>query len=147
MFHLIISYSRQTPKPCHCPKRSTDIVFPPLGIITWQRCTSFFCDEGTHLLPNTNHVYYSLQSILPFGNTDVSRYILVLDTSIFAKGNMGRREYCIFLESLLCKHISGQNIQLQTSRKFRSTSCGQCRDQIHRTLPWRSTSAIEIYQH
>jgi hypothetical protein len=35
---------------------------------------------------------YFLRSILPFANTDVSRHILMLDTSVFAKGNMGQRE-------------------------------------------------------
>jgi hypothetical protein len=30
--------------------------------------------------------------ILPFANTNVSSHILVRDTSIFAKGNMDRRE-------------------------------------------------------
>jgi hypothetical protein len=36
---------------------------------------------------------YSLQPILFIVNIDVSRHILVLDTSVFAKCNMGRREY------------------------------------------------------
>jgi hypothetical protein len=35
---------------------------------------------------------YSLRSILPFANTDISRHILVLDASVFTKGNMGQRE-------------------------------------------------------
>jgi hypothetical protein len=34
-----------------------------------------------------------LRPILPFTNTDVSRHILVLDTAVFANGNMGQREY------------------------------------------------------
>jgi hypothetical protein len=45
----------------------------------------------------TGHKYtYSLRPILPLINTDVSRHILVLDTSIFAKGNMEQREYLSF---------------------------------------------------
>jgi hypothetical protein len=36
---------------------------------------------------------YSLRPILLFANIDVSRHILVVDTSILAKSNMGRREY------------------------------------------------------
>jgi hypothetical protein len=36
---------------------------------------------------------YSLRPILLFANKNVSRHILVLDTSILAKSNMGRREY------------------------------------------------------
>jgi hypothetical protein len=36
---------------------------------------------------------YSLRSIILFANTNVSRHILVVDTSILAKSNMGRREY------------------------------------------------------
>jgi hypothetical protein len=36
---------------------------------------------------------YSLRPIILFANTDVSRHILVIDTSVFAKSNMGRREY------------------------------------------------------
>jgi hypothetical protein len=38
-------------------------------------------------------LYYSLRSIILFVNIDVSRYILVVDTSVLAKSNMGRREY------------------------------------------------------
>jgi hypothetical protein len=40
---------------------------------------------------------YSLRPIILFANTDVSRHILVVDTSVFAKSNMGRREYYTFL--------------------------------------------------
>jgi hypothetical protein len=36
---------------------------------------------------------YSLRSIILFANVDVSRHILVEDTSVLAKSNMGRREY------------------------------------------------------
>jgi hypothetical protein len=36
---------------------------------------------------------YSLRSIILFANIDVSRHILVVDTSVLAKSNMGRREY------------------------------------------------------
>jgi hypothetical protein len=36
---------------------------------------------------------YSLRPILLFANIDVSRYILVVDISVFAKSIMGRREY------------------------------------------------------
>jgi hypothetical protein len=39
--------------------------------------------------------YYSLRLIVLFANMNVSRHILVLDTSILAKSNMGRREYKI----------------------------------------------------
>jgi hypothetical protein len=38
-------------------------------------------------------VFYSIRPILPFTNTDVSRYILMPHISIFAKCNMDRREY------------------------------------------------------
>jgi hypothetical protein len=38
-------------------------------------------------------IYYSLRPIILFANTDVSRHILVVDTSVFMKSNMGRREY------------------------------------------------------
>jgi hypothetical protein len=36
---------------------------------------------------------YSLRPILLFANIDVSRHILVIDTSILEKSNMGPREY------------------------------------------------------
>jgi hypothetical protein len=35
----------------------------------------------------------SLRPILLFANIDISRYILELDTSVFVKSNMDRREY------------------------------------------------------
>jgi hypothetical protein len=52
--------------------------------------------------PDTNHLFqfgmrlikpYSLRPILPFINMDISRHILVLDTSVFMKGNIGWKEY------------------------------------------------------
>jgi hypothetical protein len=36
-----------------------------------------------------------LRPILFFANTDIFRHILVLNTYVFEKGNMDRREYCI----------------------------------------------------
>jgi hypothetical protein len=45
-------------------------------------------------------IIYSLRSIILFANMDVSRHILVVDTSVFAKSNMGRREY------YLCSSVS-----------------------------------------
>jgi hypothetical protein len=36
---------------------------------------------------------YSLRPIILFTNMDVSRHILMVDTSVLAKSNMGRREY------------------------------------------------------
>jgi hypothetical protein len=41
---------------------------------------------------------YSLRSIILFASIDVFRYILVVDTSVLAKSNMGRREYEIYLD-------------------------------------------------
>jgi hypothetical protein len=40
---------------------------------------------------------YSLRSILLYANIDVSRHILVVDTFILAKSNMGRRKYYLLL--------------------------------------------------
>jgi hypothetical protein len=37
-------------------------------------------------------IYYSLRPIILFANIDVSRHILVIDISVLAKSNMGRRE-------------------------------------------------------
>jgi hypothetical protein len=36
--------------------------------------------------------FYSLRPIILFTSIDVSRHILVIDTSVFAKSNMDRRE-------------------------------------------------------
>jgi hypothetical protein len=38
---------------------------------------------------------YSLRSIILFANIDVSRHILVVDTSVLAKSNLDWREYLI----------------------------------------------------
>jgi hypothetical protein len=40
---------------------------------------------------------YSLRSIILFANIDVSRHILMIDTSVLAKSNMNRREYFIII--------------------------------------------------
>jgi hypothetical protein len=39
---------------------------------------------------------YSLRPIILFANIYVSRHLLVVDTSVLAKSNMGWREYQIF---------------------------------------------------
>jgi hypothetical protein len=41
---------------------------------------------------------YSLRPIILFANIDVSRHILVVDTSVLVKSNMGRREYKTFIQ-------------------------------------------------
>jgi hypothetical protein len=45
--------------------------------------------------------YYSLRPIILFANVDVSRHILVVDTSVLAKSNMGWREYVIYTPYLV----------------------------------------------
>jgi hypothetical protein len=40
---------------------------------------------------------YSLRSIILFADIDVSRHILIIDTSVLVKNIMGRREYMIFM--------------------------------------------------
>jgi hypothetical protein len=63
---------------------------------------AIFCEGPfTKNLGIPNGISYSLRPILPFTNMDVSRHILVLDTSIFVKGNMGRREYMISIKKFL----------------------------------------------
>jgi hypothetical protein len=41
---------------------------------------------------NGHYRKYSLRPIILFTNVDVSRHILVIDTSVLAKSNIGRRE-------------------------------------------------------
>jgi hypothetical protein len=57
-----------------------------------SRLTKLFSpvdDKGLSWLQFT----YSLRFIILFTNIDVSRYILVIDTSILAKSNVDQREY------------------------------------------------------
>jgi hypothetical protein len=56
----------------------------------WAR--PFARQQGTETVTFTQKSY-SLRPILPFVNMDVSRHILVLNTSVFMKGNTDRREY------------------------------------------------------
>jgi hypothetical protein len=49
---------------------------------------------------NPKEIYYSLRPIFLFANIDVSRHILVVDTSVLAKSNMGRREYYFLIEAI-----------------------------------------------
>jgi hypothetical protein len=46
---------------------------------------------------------YFLLRILPFANRDISRHNLVLDTSVFVKDNMDRREY----RTLMAMYVGG----------------------------------------
>jgi hypothetical protein len=54
--------------------------------------------------------YYSLQPILLFTNTDVSATKICLDTSIFTKSDMGRREYYLLSEICLFIFLKIQRI-------------------------------------
>jgi hypothetical protein len=56
--------------------------FPKISVTNFSR---FVC------IYTLKHIY-SLRPIILFVNTDVSRHILVIDTFVFAKSNMGRRE-------------------------------------------------------
>jgi hypothetical protein len=47
------------------------------------------------------HMLYSLRPILSFVNTDVSSTKICLDISVFAKGNIDRREYVSIMGSLV----------------------------------------------
>jgi hypothetical protein len=49
---------------------------------------------------------YFLRSIILFANIDISRHILVIDTSILVKINMGRRKYFIHI----CKKLFFQQV-------------------------------------
>jgi hypothetical protein len=50
----------------------------------------------------------SLRAIIIFVNMDVSRHILVVDTSVLEKSNMDRREYIrIFLNDIFILYVFG----------------------------------------
>jgi hypothetical protein len=63
--------------------------------------TPFILTEGKKnsrsLMHDFGRSIYSLGPILPFTNMDISSTKRYLDTSIFAKDNMSRREYQIIL--------------------------------------------------
>jgi hypothetical protein len=79
------------------------ICFPSLQSLNWFGRWCFLHFTWTSLLIVLGTCFgewiasfprsYSLRPILLFVNTDVSRYILVIDTSVLAKSNMGRWEY------------------------------------------------------
>jgi hypothetical protein len=58
----------------------------------WKKKILYTC-----LLVHLTNSIYSFQSILLFVNIDVSRHILVIDISVLAKSNMGRREYILII--------------------------------------------------
>jgi hypothetical protein len=51
---------------------------------------------------------YSIRSILVATNIDVSRHIVVLDTSILMSSNMNRRDYFIYSWIAWTNHVTGQ---------------------------------------
>jgi hypothetical protein len=65
---------------------------------------------------------YSLRPILLFANTDVSRHILVVDTSILMKSNMDRKEYYSFLlylsQQLGYFYPVGESKSVETAKVF-----------------------------
>jgi hypothetical protein len=59
---------------------------------------TYFARTNFVVVPTAHHFHrikhrYSLRPIILFANIDVSRHILVVDTFVFAKSNIGRREY------------------------------------------------------
>jgi hypothetical protein len=64
------------------------------------------------VIKRTINFLYSLRSIILFANMDVSRHILVIDTSVLAKSNMDRREYLFFLGQVR----ASENIKVNTKR-------------------------------
>jgi hypothetical protein len=58
--------------------------------------TDVTLNNNFHRKPILKKIVYSLQPIILFANIDVSRHILVVDTSLLAKGNMDWREYHIY---------------------------------------------------
>jgi hypothetical protein len=53
--------------------------------------------------PDMAHVHALSPTILTFVNTDISRYILVLNTFVFMKANMSWSEYiiCVYKPTLV----------------------------------------------
>jgi hypothetical protein len=64
--------------------------------------SSSICTASTDNSSSQCTVRYSLRPIILFANVDVSRHILMIDTSVLPKSNMGRREY-LFSSSYRCK--------------------------------------------
>jgi general stress protein CsbA len=44
------------------------------------------------ILRGKTRIFYSLRPVILFANVDISRYILVVDTSVLAKSNMDKRK-------------------------------------------------------
>jgi hypothetical protein len=63
------------------------------GSRTQHFMTSIFkYSATTSTIQEQTILFYSLRPIILFANIDVSRHILVIDISVLAKSNMGRRE-------------------------------------------------------
>jgi hypothetical protein len=73
-------------------------IVPPYRPIKkrWKPSRGHVCSRNfwkeRNLTRKRRRNHYSLRPILLFSNIDVSRHILVVDTSVFVKSNMGRRE-------------------------------------------------------
>jgi hypothetical protein len=66
---------------------------------------------------------YSFQSILLFANTDVSSHILVVDTFVLAKSNMGRRVMRVSSANVLDEglRIGGRGRRMNSKVKISQT--------------------------
>jgi hypothetical protein len=58
-----------------------------------QKCIRQYSLQSKITVGDLIQILYSLRSIILFAKVDVSRHILVVDTFVFVKSNMGRREY------------------------------------------------------
>jgi hypothetical protein len=75
-------------------------------LVQENRCNKVGSGQHGGVFDVVEDGWYSLRSIILFTNLDVSRHILVVDTSVLAKSNMGRREYMFRLEEDRRKWIS-----------------------------------------
>jgi hypothetical protein len=91
LFFLLCSALRQI---LHVPRQllSYCIVFLSSSYIVIWIIPMFYVLDF-HLSSLQGQSCISLRPIILFANIDVSRHTLVVDTSVLAKSNMGRREY------------------------------------------------------
>jgi hypothetical protein len=73
---------------------------PSLQRLQWLDLLGYHTSRGTSPMRPCIYIYiYFLWFIILFVNIDVSRYILMINISIFTKNNMGQREYIFPLPS------------------------------------------------
>jgi hypothetical protein len=94
MRHASLILTKHVKQACSSPLVNRHAYYPDYRTVKTLSFSHPIAASSAELaVPRFPIILYFFRSILSFINMNISKYILVLDTFVFVKGNMGRRKY------------------------------------------------------